>query len=130
MPVPTARSGADYGRKAAHTAEEVRSAVTTARIAVESDGDGKVLPTTLDVIVTEAEGDASGAAETFTAIQPKGRDADATRERLLDLLDDAESTLAGCRIAVRRDDRAELRRQVRPLHEVADALEAFAEEVG
>ncbi|HUP87453.1 MAG TPA: hypothetical protein VM143_17510 [Acidimicrobiales bacterium] len=129
-PVPTARSGADYDRKAAHTAEEVRSAVETARVALRADGDGRVFSRTLDVLVTEAEGDAGGAAKTFLAIDPKGPHADDTRHELASLLGDATATLADVRIAVRRGDAEELHSATTVLAKIADALEAFIEDVG
>jgi hypothetical protein len=129
-PVPTARSGKDYDRKAAHTADDVHSAVETARLALHSAADDHLLSRTLDVLVTEAEADADGAASTFSAIQPRGDHADVTRERLSDLLDEATSTLEAARIAVRRDDRRAQRRNEADLERIADELDTFIDEVG
>ena len=129
-PVPRASSGADYDRKAAHTGEEVRSAVETARLALRAQRQDRVLSPTLDVLVTEAEADAGGAQKTFLAIQPKGPHADATRQRLADLVEDATSTLEDVRIAVRRGDEDALRSAATVLDKVAEALEAFTEDVG
>jgi type IV pilus biogenesis protein CpaD/CtpE len=130
-PVPTARSADDYDRKAVHTAEEVRSAVQTAVVALQAAEDGRLLDRTLDVLVTEAEDDANGAAETFLAVQPaSGAHADATRAELADLLDEATGELAAARIAVRRGDAAARHDGIEPLDELADALEAYAKAVG
>jgi hypothetical protein len=129
-PVPTARSGADYDRKAAHTAEEVRSAVQTTIVALRSAADGRLLDRTLDVLVTEAEDDAGGAAETFLAEQPPdGGHTDATRAALSQLLDDATAHLAAARIAVRRGDDEARHDELVELRHVADDLEAFTEDV-
>jgi hypothetical protein len=129
-PVPTARSATDYDRKAAHTADEVRSAVQTAAIALQAAEDGRLLDRTLDVLVTEAEDDAGGAAETFLAVQPPdGVHADATRTELADLLDEAATELAAARIAVRRGDAEARHDGGSNLRALAGAFKAFTEEL-
>jgi hypothetical protein len=129
VPVPTARSAADYRKKAASTAETVRSAVETATITVDAARDDRYLGTTLDVVLGEAEDDASGAEETFRAIQPKGRGSDDVRDELVGLLDDAVAALEQSRIAARRGDRPALFAQTSDLRAASDALDAFARDV-
>jgi hypothetical protein len=131
-PVPTARSAADYRKKAGATADTAKSAVNTALMAIGVDADGGTFARTLDVVLAEAEDDASGAGETFRAIQPRGdaAEADAVRHRLVDLLDDAVDALEASRIAARRRDKAALQAQAPQLRAAADALDAFERSLG
>jgi hypothetical protein len=129
-PVPTARSADDYTKKAAHTADTARSAVNTATVAITAAQEDRFFGTTLDVVLGEAEDDASGAEETFRAVQPKGDSADAVRARLVPLLDVAVAHLEATRIAARRDDRPALAREVPELRAAADDLDAFTRAVG
>jgi hypothetical protein len=130
VPVPTARSASDYGKKAADTADTVRSAVNTAVVALEAAGEGRVPSTTLDVLLSEAEDDASGADETFRAIQPKGRSSDEVRRRLVDLDAEALDTLEESRIAARRGDAERYDSLRSTLNAAAAELDAFVEDVG
>jgi hypothetical protein len=102
VPVPTARSAADYTKKATHTAEEVVSAVETTLLALEGASRDRAFVTTLAVIVTDAEDDARGAAGTFERVEPRGKGADAVRQELVPLLRQAVDGLADARIATRR----------------------------
>jgi hypothetical protein len=132
LPTPTARSSEDYGKKAAHTADEVRSAVETTVVALRAQAKGKVPSTSLDVIVTESESDASGAAGTFRSIDPPSSSAKARdlRDRTIELVDDAVDDLEQVRLDVRagRFDTAAGRAD--DLRQRADELDRFAEEVG
>ena len=132
LPTPTARSSEDYGKKAAHTADEVRAAVDTTVIALHTQSDGKVPTTTLDVLVTEAENDASGAAATFRSIDPPSSStADlALRDRALGLVDGAVGALEQVRLDVRFGHFDEATGRTNNLEQLADDLDRFAEEVG
>jgi hypothetical protein len=132
LPTPTARGSADYGSKAAHTAEEVRSAVETTIVALEAKADDHVPDTTLDVFVTEAEGDADRAASTFASIDPPSASKEdlALRDRTIDLVDGAVDALEEVRLDVRLGRAADAPRHRDDLEHVADDLEAFADEVG
>jgi hypothetical protein len=132
LPAPTARSSADYGKKAAHTAEEVRSAVETTIVALRAQRDDKVPVRTLDVVVTEAEADAGGAASTFRSIDPpSSSDADRDlRDRAIELVDGAVDELEQVRLDVRLGRTARVAEHVGDLEELADDLDRFADEVG
>jgi hypothetical protein len=132
LPTPTARGSQDYGKKAAHTADEVRSAVETTIVALQTQQDAKIPSATLDVIVTESETDASGAASTFRSIDPPSSSEQDTdlRDRTIDLVDDAVDAIEAVRLDVRLGHIDRAAAQADDLQQVADDLDAFAEEVG
>src|SRR4051812_14465924 len=108
LPAPTARGSEDYGKKAPHTAGEGEPAARSTIVAlkakddVDHDDDGKIPDTTLDVFVTEAEGDADRAASTFESIDPPSsstRDL-ALRDRAIELVDGAVDALTQVRLDV------------------------------
>ena len=133
LPTPTARGSADYGSKAAHTADEVRSAVQSTIVALEAKADDDKVPnTTLDVFVTEAEGDADRAASGFESIDPPSsskEDLD-LRDRTIDLVDGAVDALEQVRLDVRLGRAEDAPRHVEDLERIVHDLDAFAEEVG
>ena len=124
------RSVEVYESKAGQTAEVVASAVQTALLAVAAAEGDKAYGRYLTQVLVEAEEDAGSAQGTFDGIQPPDRGADALRSRLDGLLGEATETLAELRIAARRGNFAELPELARPLPEVAEELEAFAEAHG
>jgi hypothetical protein len=127
VPVPTARSAADYEKKARHTAEAVHSPVETVLLALDGASRDRIFSTSLGVVVGEAEDEAAGAAKTFTAEQPPDdRRSDALRRQLMPLLDAARTDLAATRIDVNRGDRAAMLRHQRGLQDLARQLDDFA----
>jgi hypothetical protein len=78
--------------------------------------------------VSTAEGSLSSAAGTFEGLQPP-RGADAVRKAATQLLSDAEDAVAAARIAVRRDDRAQMRRALAAVVHVANQLEQAPEKL-
>jgi hypothetical protein len=128
--VAPARSFDAYEGKAAATAETAGSAVETALLTVDIvDRDGLFAPN-VSILVQEAEQDASSAADAFSSIQPSDPASDALRARLEELLRPAVGGLAQLRIAARRGELETLDELARPLRDVADGLEQFAEEHG
>jgi hypothetical protein len=124
------RSSPVYESKAGQTAEVVASAVQTALLAVDAAKDDKAYGRYLTQVLVEAEEDAGSAQGTFDGIQPPDDRADELRARLDDLLSDATGTLTDLRIAARRGRFAELPELARPLPELADKLDGFAEAHG
>ena len=122
------RSANVYESKAGATAEAVASAVETAGLAVDAARQGKAHGRYLTQVLAEAEEDASAAQGTFDGIQPPDQRADELRDRLDELLTEATGTLAGLRIAARRGELAALPELAAPLNELADHLQALAEE--
>jgi hypothetical protein len=125
QPVGPARTADDYERKAKDTAETVLSAVRTAALAVDVADRGRAFSPYVSVVLSDAEDDASGAAATFSSVQPPGASSDRLRAELTDLLDEAANALSGARIAARRADGAGLAAEARPLRQVADELDRF-----
>ncbi|MFI1654844.1 hypothetical protein ACH4ZU_07895 [Streptomyces sp. NPDC020472] len=125
----SSRTDEDYRHKAANTAETAASAVSTARLAVEAAGKGRLTGPYVSVLLGEAETDLLAAQGTFESRQPPGEAADTVRDRLGTLLDDAADVLAKVRIGARRDEVRELAEHTGELREAAERLEGFEEEM-
>ncbi|QTA36707.1 hypothetical protein JHY03_69220 (plasmid) [Streptomyces sp. CA-256286] len=125
----SSRTDEDYRRKAAHTAETAASVVSTARLAVEAAGRGRVTGPYVSVLLGEAESDLIAAQGTFESRQPPGAEADIVRERLGTLLDDAADTLAEARIEARRGEVSSLAKHTGDLRKAADRLESLETEL-
>jgi hypothetical protein len=124
------RTAEDYELKAASTAEAVLSGVRTAELVVDAADRDRAFASYVAVALDDAESDASGAAATFSSLQPPGPSSDQLRDELEALTADATSTLATLRITARRGDLDRLAAQAQPLGEIADRLAAFAEQHG
>lgn len=125
----SSRSDEDYRHKAANTAEAAASAVSTARLAVEAAGKGRLTGPYVSVLLGEAETDLLAAQGTFESRQPPGEAADTVRERLGTLLDDAADALAEVRVGARRGEVRELAEHTGELRGAAERLEGFEEEM-
>jgi hypothetical protein len=121
------RSFGVYASKAANTAEQARSAVATAQLAVRAASEHRAFGRTTALTLAEAAEDAGSVQGTFDAIQPPDRRSDRLRQDLDDLLDQAVSTLEGLRTAARRGQVGELSRLAAPLWELSGKLEELAE---
>jgi hypothetical protein len=106
------------------------SAVSDARtgaIAVENLLDEQLTRTYADTVVTESE-DAIGPVEdSFGSVDPPSAADVRLRDEVGGLLSDTNDALADARIAVRRDDRAGMRRSMMQLRVLADHMEARSE---
>jgi hypothetical protein len=102
--VGSSRTEEDYVLRAVDTAETVRSAVETARLAVDVARRDRVLPTYLSVLVGEAGTDAAAAHATFDSVQPPDRHQDALRAELGTVLTHADDLLSELRIRTRRGE--------------------------
>ncbi|WP_411074460.1 hypothetical protein [Streptomyces sp. cmx-4-7] len=103
--------------------------VLAARLAVEAAGRGRLTGPYVSVLLGGAETDLLAAQGTFESRQPPGETADAVRERLGTLLDDAADALAEVRIGARRGEVHEPAEHTGDLREAAGRLEDFEEEM-
>ena len=126
QPVGPARTFHDYELKAESTAKATRSAVETARLAVQVATNGDAFPPFVSVLLSEAETDASNAQSTFDGIQPPDARADALRTRLGRILDRTGDVLSTLRISARRADLDRLQREAEPLPRLSARLDRFA----
>jgi hypothetical protein len=117
-----------YEGKAGATAEQMLSAVETARLASEVAAGNKGLGPYLSVTIADAERDASSIQGAFDSIQPPAHRSDELRDQLDALLTQAVSDLSDMRIAVRRGDFAAVKQVGRSLRSVSDKLDAFAQQ--
>jgi hypothetical protein len=124
------RTADDYELKAASTADAVLSAVRTAELVVDAADRGRAFAPYVAVALDDAESDASGAAATFSSLQPPGPSSDQLRDELEALNAEATDALATLRITARRGDLDQLAAQAEPLTDIADRLEAFSEQHG
>src|SRR5215204_6100856 len=111
-PAPTT---ADYESKAA--------------MAADAYVHGRLTAAYLEPVLVDAEEALGSVRATFGSVQPPATaGADALRETLDPLLEDAGSAVTDLRIAARRDARDDLADTAAELSDVADDLEAFGTE--
>jgi len=126
-PVGPARTFDKYEGKATTTAEAALSEVQTAKLVAETATKDRSFGPYTGVVLSDAEEALSGLDGTFGSIQPPDADADAVRDELGGLLQDAGGHVATLRIAVRRGERS---LSTDDLDADIDALEAFLEKHG
>jgi uncharacterized NAD-dependent epimerase/dehydratase family protein len=83
---------------------------------------GSSFPAFTDGNVTDAENDADAVDSTFGSRQPPDARSDALRQKMMQALSDGTSALTGLRVAVRMEDRAQVKKA---LAEVGRSLRAF-----
>jgi hypothetical protein len=125
-PAPTTSA---YEYKAGMTAEAAVSEVRTALVATDTYVAGRLTAAYLETLLVEAEESLGSVRSTFDSVQPPATpDADALRDALDPLLEDAGSGVTELRIAARRDRQDDLRTTAGDLSGVADELEAFGKQ--
>jgi hypothetical protein len=115
-----------YREEAVSTLSAAQSEVVTVQIVLVTRLRDRIFGRAADDAVSTAETSLSSTAGTFEALQPP-RGADGVRQRATQLLSDAEDAVAAARIAVRRDDRAEMRQALDAVAHVADQLDRAPE---
>src|SRR5438270_5722488 len=118
-PVPD--SGA-YRHAALNTAMAMGSDLATAQLAAELGLRGSSFPALTDGSITDAENDADSVNSTFSSRQPPDARSDALRQKMSQALSDATSALTDLRVAVRMEDRTQVRKA---LAEVGKSLKTF-----
>jgi hypothetical protein len=97
-----------YREEALSTLKAAHSTVQSVRLALGARLDDKLFGRSADDIVSSGEQSLSGAAGTFTGLQPPPG-ADAVRDAATKVLSDAQDAVEDARIAIRRDDRTAMR---------------------
>jgi hypothetical protein len=110
-----------YRDEAVSTLSAAQSSVVTVQIVLTTRLQDRTFGRAADDAVSTAETSLSSTAGTFEGLQPP-RGADAVRQHATQLLSDAEDAVAAARIAVRRDDRAQMRQALDAVSHVADQL--------
>jgi hypothetical protein len=100
----------------------VVSDLASAQLAARLGLRGQSFPAFTDGNVTDAENDADSVDSTFGSRQPPDARSDALRQKMLQALSDGTSALTDLRVAVRMDDRAQVRKA---LAEVGKSRETF-----
>jgi hypothetical protein len=125
--VGSAQGEADYQHKAVATTEHVRSSVRTVELAVQTAAQGDDYGPYLSRVISQAEDDASSAANAFDTIQPPGETSDDIRDRVDELTQQALDVLSKARIAIRRGDVDGLVQLSSDLTDAGDQLEQFGQ---
>jgi hypothetical protein len=115
----------DYGayrHAALQTAMAMASALASGQLAAQLGLQGKSFSAFTDGNVTDAENDANSVDSTFSSRQPPDARSDALRQTMDQALSGATSALTDLRVAVRMDDRAQVRKA---LAEVSKSLKTF-----
>jgi hypothetical protein len=99
-----------YRHAALQTATAVVSDLASAQLAARLGLRGSSFPAFTDGTVTDAENDAGSVSSAFGSRQPPDARSDALRQTMMRALSDATSALTGLRVAVRMDDRAQVRK--------------------
>jgi hypothetical protein len=123
--VGPSRTDDDYARKAANTAEAVRSSVNTVRVGAHAVRQDRITGPYLSRLVAEAEEDAQAAQQAFDSVQPPSVQSDALHQQVDEVVQDALDLLRVARIAVRRGNLAEVARLDDRLQKAAEDLEAL-----
>ena len=110
-----------YRDEAVSTLSAAQSSVVTVQIVLTTRLRDRTFGRAADDAVSTEESSLSSTAGTFEGLQPP-RGADAVRQAATQLLSDAEDAVAAARIAVRRDDRAQMRQALDAVSDVADQL--------
>jgi hypothetical protein len=111
-----------YRHAAAQTAMVMGSALASGQLAAQLGLQGKSFSAFTDGNVTDAENDADSVNSTFSSRQPPDARSDALRQEMDQALSDGTSALTDLRVAVRMDDRAQVRKA---LAEVGKSLTTF-----
>ncbi len=125
--VGSARWSSAYQGKAGATADQMVSAVETARLSARVAATHKAFAPYLSVMIAEAEQDADSIQGAFHSIQPPDDPSDVLRDQLGRLLSIATDTISRMRIAARRSDFGEVERLANSLSGVSEKLDAFAQ---
>jgi hypothetical protein len=115
----------DYGayrHAALQTAMAMGSDLANGQLAAQLGLQGRSFSAFTDGNVTDAENDANSVDSTFSSRQPPDARSDALRQKMDQALSDATSALTDLRVAVRMDDRAQVRKA---LAEVSKSLKTF-----
>jgi hypothetical protein len=111
-----------YRHAALQTAMAMVSDLASAQLAAGLGLRGSSFPAFTDGNVTDAENDAGSVNSTFSSRQPPDARSDALRQKMLQALSDGTSALTDLRVAVRMDDRAQVRKA---LAEVGKSRKTF-----
>jgi hypothetical protein len=111
-----------YRHAALQTSMAMVSALASAQLAARLGLRGSSFPAFTDGNVTDAENDAGSVDSTFGSRQPPDARSDALRQTMDQALSGATSALTDLRVAVRMDDRAQVRKA---LAEVGKSLNTF-----
>jgi hypothetical protein len=111
-----------YRHAALQTSMAIVSALASGQLAAQLGLQGKSFSAFTDENVTDAENDADSVNSTFSSRQPPDARSDALRQTMAQALSDGTSALTDLRVAVRMEDRAQVRKA---LAEVGKSRKTF-----
>jgi hypothetical protein len=119
-------NAAGYRGKATHSAQDMSGIVASAQYAARLRLEGRLPQTVADTVVSDAEQDAQGVLSAFDSRQPPDHSSDQLRQDAEGALSDAGNELTDLRVAVRRDDRAQVLAALEALARTAPKLAKLA----
>jgi hypothetical protein len=111
-----------YRHAALQTSMAMVSDLASGQLAAQIGLRGSSFPAFTDGNVTDAENDADSVNSTFSSRQPPDARSDALRQKVLQDLSNGTSALTDLRVAVRMEDRTQVRKA---LAEVGKSLQTF-----
>lgn len=115
-----------YQAKVAKTADEAASALETARLATNAAVRHGLYDSPIEVSLEDSEDIIGSISGTFASVQPPNAKADALRDQLLVLLEQASSVVERARIAFRRGEKTEAASALDGAQPIVDRLRAIA----
>jgi hypothetical protein len=126
---PAVNAGAFQENAKAALSSSVSEA-RTAALAVQARLDAKVTQPYVNVVVTDSETALGPIQDSFGNVDPPSPQDDALRDTVMAMLADTSDALATARIAVRRQDTAQMRDSVVELAALADRMEKTKDGLG
>jgi hypothetical protein len=119
-----------YEQNAKSALESASSETASAAMALKARISDQATNAYADTVVTESEQAMGGIESSFGGVDPPTPAQDSLRDSVEEVLGNAEDALAAARIALRRDDPADMREAAVGLDDVTDALEQAREKLG
>ncbi len=126
---PAVNSGA-FTENATAALSSTVGVARTASLAVHARLEDRVTKPYTDTVVTESESALGPIQASFGNVDPPTPQDDPLRDRVMSLLGDTADALADARIAVRRQDSAQMRESARTLDQLADQMELTKDGLG
>ncbi len=125
--VGPSRTGDDYRRKVANSAEAVVSAIESALLTVDTTEANKAPPPYVSLRLSESEESAHAVETTLGTVQPPDPSLDELRKEALSVIGDAADVLEELRLAAYRSERERLPEIARDLQEPLARLRELME---
>lgn len=125
---PTVTDGG-YRAKTAGALQDISSALSTAKLTMQLERDGRTALALTDTSISQAESDASSAQSSWETRQPPSTAALRMHDQVQQPMQDAVSALQDLRIAYRRGDAAGIAQALREVDKAGDEIDKAIQDV-